>query len=87
MILGFALCIANLVDCRPMTKDDEKAACCQVYPRAVAWILSDVKPIQPFRVKGQLGLFEVPYGEKQSTLREAACSFSLTWPEDHPVVP
>lgn len=72
MILGFALCTANLVDCRPMTKADEKDACCEVYPDAVAWILSDVKPIQPFRLKGQLGLFEVPYGERQSTLTEAA---------------
>jgi hypothetical protein len=72
MILGYALCIVNLVDCRPMTKADEKDACCQVYPRAVAWILSDVTEIPPFRVKGHLGLFEVPYGERQSTLMEAA---------------
>jgi len=72
MILGFALCTANLVDCRAMTKADEKDACCKVYPRAVAWILSDIKQIQPFRVKGQLGLFGVPYEERQSTLKEAA---------------
>jgi hypothetical protein len=84
MILGYALCIANLVDCRPMTKADEYDACHQIYPRAVAWILSDIQQIQPFRVKGHLGLFEVPYGEKQSTLKEVACSFSLSWPRDHP---
>lgn len=58
--LGFALCTTRLVDCRPMTKDDEKAACCELYSRAVAWILSGTKAIsRPFPVKGQLGLFEV----------------------------
>jgi hypothetical protein len=42
-----------------MTKDDEKAACCELYPRAVAWVLSDTKAITPFPVKGQLGIFEI----------------------------
>jgi len=57
--LGVAVCITHLVDCRPMTKGDEKAACCELYPRAVAWVLSDTKAITPFPVKGQLGIFEI----------------------------
>src|ERR1700741_488756 len=34
---GYALAIAELVDCRPMTKSDESAACCACYRGAEAW--------------------------------------------------
>jgi len=58
--VGMALCTARLVDCRPMTVLDEKAACCRIYPRAVAWVLEDVRPLPLHRrVRGQLGLFKV----------------------------
>jgi hypothetical protein len=57
---GFALATAVLVDCRPMTKADELAACCPTYADAQAWVLRDVRRIHPFPVCGQLGLFEVP---------------------------
>lgn len=57
--LGMALAVVNLVDCRPMTKDDEQGACCELYDGAYAWILSDIKKITPFPVKGQLNIFEV----------------------------
>ena len=64
---GVALCIVRLVDCRPMEKreredmcsSDEIAACCEWYPGAYAWILVDIRPIKPFPVRGQLGLFDV----------------------------
>jgi hypothetical protein len=56
---GKALCIARVVDCRPMTKADESLACCAIYPGAWAWILEDIRPIRPFPVRGQLGLFDV----------------------------
>jgi len=62
---GFALATADLVDCRPMTKRDEHAANCSVYPRAVAWILQNVQPIKPFPMKGQLGLFDVEISEER----------------------
>lgn len=60
---GQSLCIAHLVDIRPMTTDDEEAACVQLYPKARAWLLEDVVPITPFPVKGQQGFFtiELPY--------------------------
>ena len=58
-VSGNAIAIADLVDCRPMTKADEIQACCDVYPRARSWILHNVRAIKPFKVKGKLGLFEV----------------------------
>ena len=61
LLFGQALCIAELVDCRPMTKDDEKAARCSLYDGAWAWVLDNIRPIEPFPVKGQLGLYEVDY--------------------------
>ena len=56
---GYAVAIANLVDIRPMRKGDEEAALCKKYPEARSWILENIRPIEPFPVKGQLGLFEV----------------------------
>lgn len=56
---GFAVAVADLVDCRVMTKADEDAAQCSIYPNAFAWVLQNVRAIEPFPVKGQLGLYEV----------------------------
>ena len=56
---GCAIAVANLVDCRIMTKADEVAAQCPIYANAFAWVLQDVRAIEPFPVKGQLGLYEV----------------------------
>jgi hypothetical protein len=58
---GCALAIADLIDCRPMTKRDETAAQCEIYPNAFAWVLTNIRPISPFPVKGRLGLYEVGY--------------------------
>lgn len=57
--VGVAVCIAKIVDCRPMTFADEAKACCEIYPGAYAWILENIRPIKPFPVKGQLGIYEV----------------------------
>jgi len=56
---GQAVAIVDLVDCRHMTKEDERAARCEVYPSAQAWILDNIRKIKPFPVRGALGLFEV----------------------------
>ncbi len=58
-VSGNAIAVANLVDCRPMTKADERQACCAVYDGAYSWVLNKVKPITPFKVKGRLRLFNV----------------------------
>lgn len=57
---GNAFAIAKIIDCRPMTKEDEGKACCELYD-AYSWILDDVQKIKLVPVKGQLGLFEVDY--------------------------
>jgi hypothetical protein len=60
---GMALCVADLVDCRPMRVSDEQAARCPTYEGAFAWVLNNIRPIKPFPVKGQLGLFSVEMPE------------------------
>lgn len=60
---GKALAIVELIDCRPMKKEDEKAAMFPYRPDLYAWILSNIKKIKQFPVKGQLKLFEVDYVE------------------------
>jgi len=45
---GHAVAIANLVDILPMRKGDEEAALCKKYPEARAWILENIRPIEPF---------------------------------------
>lgn len=56
---GCALAVADLVDCRPMVPSDEGAACGPVAPHSFAWILREVRPINPFPVRGRLGLYFV----------------------------
>ena len=56
---GCAVAVAELADCRPMTRDDEKAACCAIYPNAQAWVLKNIRAIKPFPVKGMLRLYDV----------------------------
>lgn len=56
---GCALCIVRLADVRPMTKDDEAAACCSWDPTYISWVLTDIRRIEPFPVKGRLGLYEI----------------------------
>jgi hypothetical protein len=54
--LGVALCIVQLVGCRPMTADDEAAACTTCAPGLYAWELADIRPVEPFLFSGALGL-------------------------------
>lgn len=57
---GYALAVATLVDCRPMSVLDEPAAQCRKTPKAIAWILENVRRIKkPFPVQGELRVFEV----------------------------
>lgn len=57
---GVALCIADLVDCRPMTEADEPEALCEWEPGRIAWLLGAVFPIVPIAVRGRQGLWRVP---------------------------
>ncbi|MDA1190216.1 MAG: DNA methyltransferase [Candidatus Poribacteria bacterium] len=58
---GLAACVVTIVDCRPMTKADEQAACCELYPGAYVWQLDNIRPIDPFPVSGRQGFFNVDY--------------------------
>ena len=59
---GCALGYVDLVDCRPMTPQDEAAAMCDCLPGLYAWVLENVVAIAaPFPVRGQLRLYEVPF--------------------------
>jgi len=69
---GCALCIVTVIDCRPMTKADEQAACCELYQGAWSWPLSNIRPIVPFGVKGSLGFYEVVLPIKEARLGQGA---------------
>jgi len=57
---GKALCIVELYDIKPMTKEYEKKACIKVYPKAKAWFLRNLRKIDPpVNIKGSLGIFNV----------------------------
>lgn len=59
LLSGYALCMVRLLDCRPMTPDDEKYARCPWRGGLYAWILDDLRKIKPFRVRGYQGLYDV----------------------------
>lgn len=61
--IGQALAVATIVNCRPMLKSDEKAACCELYERAIAWELTDIHRIKPFPVKGSLSIYNIDVEE------------------------
>lgn len=61
---GFAVAVVEIVECRPMDESDWQVACCDPYPNAFGWILTDVRRIDPFPVKGSLGLYNVDVSEK-----------------------
>lgn len=64
---GFALAVADLVDCRRMTRQDEPAACCRTYPNAYSWVLQNIRKIQPFPVQGRLGLYDIEVSSNESS--------------------
>lgn len=74
---GCAVAVADLVDCRAMTKADKDAAKCSMYPNAFAWVLQNVRAIEPFPVKGQLGLYEVDVAPESLLAKRASKQQSL----------
>lgn len=60
-LLGHAICVVKLVDCRPMIQGDENRACCELFENVWAWELEDVRKILPFVVNGKLRLYEVDF--------------------------
>jgi hypothetical protein len=56
---GVALCVVDLLDCRPMVPHDAAAACCPFEAGMFAWIMSGARPVEPIPVAGRLGVFTV----------------------------
>jgi hypothetical protein len=69
---GVALCIADVIDCRPMTEADVAAACVSLYAGAWAWILTNVRLVEPIPVRGQVKFFDVADGLINLLNRNAA---------------
>lgn len=62
---GMAICIVDVVNCRPMAKDDKEDACFEWNEELWAWDLKNLRVIDPFPVKGQLNIFNVDYEEEE----------------------
>ncbi len=57
---GVLIAVAELVDVRPMTEDDEEAACVACSDDAYAWVLRNVSAlVPPPPCRGAQGLFHV----------------------------
>jgi len=56
---GKALAIVELVDCRFMREEDSRAAMSPYHPDLYSWVFSKIHKIEPFSVKGKLGLYEI----------------------------
>ena len=60
---GMAVAVARIVGYEIMEKRHEINACCPVYEGAYAWMLEDVRAIEPFPVTGRQGIFYVEVEE------------------------
>lgn len=66
---GVALAIVRLVDSRPMQAKDVGAANRPFDRKLWSWVLTEVRPIKPFPLRGQLRLFEVDDHQIRRALR------------------
>lgn len=61
--LGVAICIVELVDCRPPRVDahgkDEADASCYIDFDAWCWVLKNPRRVEPVPIKGRLNIYEV----------------------------
>lgn len=57
--LGQALCVVDVVGCRPLVPEDEPRSWFYAEGR-FAWELANVRRVKSFRVRGSQGFFRVP---------------------------
>lgn len=58
--LGAVVGVAELVDCRPVRREDWKRACLPpLEGRLWAWVLEDARPLGPVAAAGRRTLFEI----------------------------
>jgi len=67
--LGCLICVVTLVDCKVMTPEDEIAAQCPCPGIGIlyAWVLDDVDLYVPVKVRGKLGIYDLPFEETDLT--------------------
>lgn len=59
--VGVSVCIVEVVGCRPMTVEDEAAACFACFDGAFVWELNNVQPVEHKKIQGKLSIFEVNF--------------------------
>ena len=74
MPVGVALAVVDLLDCRSFRPDDETAACCGADPGDFAWVLGNVRAIDPVPVSGKLGLFTVELSPPPREMERPGCA-------------
>ncbi len=57
---GAIMGIVDLIDCRPMVEADDEASFGNYIPGAFAWVVKPIAFCRPDKLKGALGLFNVP---------------------------
>jgi len=60
---GHAVAVVELTEVRRMSPADERGACVRFEEGLFVWVLTNVRPIEPFPVRGQLGIYEVDVAE------------------------
>ena len=55
---GLAICVVDLYDVQPMTKDHEALALYKSEPGRYSWFLRNLRPIVPVPIRSALGIFE-----------------------------
>lgn len=63
-IAGHAFALAEIADVRPMEPEDKSQAGGVYVDGAYAWELRNVRPFNPFPVKGKLGIFKIDTATK-----------------------
>ncbi len=59
LLRGHALCVVDVIDCRPATAEDAHDACVVVTPGEWAWVLANPRPVARVAVSGKQGFFWV----------------------------
>lgn len=55
---GCAVCVVNLLDCRPALPSDSEMAMCDICNASYAWIFGNIKPVYPLKTSGQQRLWQ-----------------------------
>lgn len=70
-LVGVALVVARIADCRPLTEADlRKSFVWKAGEKRHAWMLADMCPLAPFKVTGMPGFFGVPKADVDAARRK-----------------